>query len=1319
MKIFKPLLLFTIIAVSNEVYSQSDVVECPPNNFTATAGIGSAHLSWQNPGTYYGTHELSTKDSSYYTGSVSLPSNSFTDSSRIKSINIGQQVGWATFDISTLPPGQEPLSVEFNFYVYDTNWPYWCVTPVSSNPLTTDADSLYLDIVQGAGTFGVDDYGSFEEGSDFSAGLYNYELIGSVYEDIAASADTSNWFTIGIVDYDFSETSSWWIYLHGWSELYPPTLTVTYGDGQRFVTPAVPGPGISNTDIAEYKNNVLSGEQEEHEPQKHEVNIELNERTEDDCSPAWKYYVFMDGDTIAYTGNTELTVNNLTVGQEYCFYATAEFRELDSLGVLVETTYSTPSDTACTSPVEHLLCPPEEFSSIQTYSVIELLWSPPFTTGFAHHWGAPWSMIPLPEISEVQSVAAGEEHIAYLHSDSTVSVWPEGGWQQPGSTINHSVIQVAAGRNFTLGLRADGTVFGYGENTYEQAAPPDTLDNVIAIDAGWRHSLALLEDSTVVAWGYNFNGQIDVPDTLEGVVAVSAGYVHSLVLLSDGTIMEWGASGWGEEQDSIGNSLTNVVAISAGRDHNLALLADGTVAVWGINISGNSLTPPENLSGVVDIAAGYYHNVALKSDGTVVAWGQTDWGQTAPQTFNDAVRVDAGYNFNVALRSESGEDCGSLLGYTIFEDGDSIGTTQEHGFSIVNAEWDEEYCYNVTARYTEGNSSLSDTICASLITPAFCPPIDFAADSDYDKVYLDWSPFEDEFCGSFLGYTVYQDNVPVDTLSSSAHEISNLSYDIDYCFHVTALYAEGESASTDTICISRITPQFCLPDSVDVEPGDNEVLVSWDAPYNVLTTAGLQLNDKRSIETEINRSEITTQENVDDDCGWFLGYHIYVDGDSAAFVVDSATHAVVGGLENGEQYCITMSTVYAQGESPQSNEVCVIPYAVSRDHNTEILQTTITNEGNIGYTNARTSPDSLDIDSVGLGFVYVNNNYLYEAGLMLGTGVDHISDCIRNDMDGWTQDDDFVETEGTYLHVDTSQSLASEVGVGSLRDSNAENPLGVRIEQRSYADQSFELRNGTIFHYTIVNEGNADLTGFYAGLFVDWDIADHQINSSHYSADYRMIYAQDQEGNPSHFAGLIMLNQGLGMNMTSLNNASDGIYLYSNEDKWSHMTSGVNDESVFNADVSNYVGVGPVDIAHGDSITFGIAALAASSIYELEYVAGQMHTFWETNFPEELSAQDEAMLPIEFAMHQNYPNPFNPVTSIGYDIPRTSSVAISVYSLLGQKVKTLTNTMHQPGFYSAQWNGTNDMGSAVSSGMYICKINAGSYTSIKKMILMK
>ena len=287
MNIFKPFLFIVIISVSNTLYSQSDQVACPPNNFTTTPGIGNVHLSWENPGTYYGTPELSTGNDSYFTGTVDNISSDLTENSRIRSIY--EEVGWATFDVSSLPPGQEPLSIEFNFYVYETYYPYWCVTPVSSNPITADPLELYADIIEGYGSYGSNDYGTFDEESNFSVGHYSYPLIGSVLEDISSAADTSNWFTIGIVDYDFISTGDYYISLHGWSEEYPPTLTVTYGDGQRFVTPAVPAPGISSADVAEYKNSVLSGEQEEHESQKHEVNIELNERTEDDCGSAWKY----------------------------------------------------------------------------------------------------------------------------------------------------------------------------------------------------------------------------------------------------------------------------------------------------------------------------------------------------------------------------------------------------------------------------------------------------------------------------------------------------------------------------------------------------------------------------------------------------------------------------------------------------------------------------------------------------------------------------------------------------------------------------------------------------------------------------------------------------------------------------------------------------------------------------------------------------------------------------------------------------------------------------------------------------------------------
>ena len=208
-----------------------------------------------------------------------------------------------------------------------------------------------------------------------------------------------------------------------------------------------------------------------------------------------------------------------------------------------------------------------------------------------------------------------------------------------------------------------------------------------------------------------------------------------------------------------------------------------------------------------------------------------------------------------------------------------------------------------------------------------------------------------------------------------------------------------------------------------------------------------------------------------------------------------------------------------------------------------------------------------------------------------------------------------------------------------------------------------------IFHYTLINESGSDLSGLYAGLFFDWDLMDYLVNSAHYDADFQMVYVQDQEAGPAHFAATMLLNLGLGANIDALYNYSDAVYQYSNESKWTHMTGGVNDEPAFNADVSTYTGIGPVNIAAGDSISFGIAALAANSIYELEYVAGELRSFWNTHFPEELGNENEAALPEVFALHQNYPNPFNPVTSIRYDIPEAANVRVDVYSNWGKRLK--------------------------------------------------
>ncbi|SVA87438.1 uncharacterized protein METZ01_LOCUS140292, partial [marine metagenome] len=110
--------------------------------------------------------------------------------------------------------------------------------------------------------------------------------------------------------------------------------------------------------------------------------------------------------------------------------------------------------------------------------------------------------------------------------------------------------------------------------------------------------------------------------------------------------------------------------------------------------------------------------------------------------------------------------------------------------------------------------------------------------------------------------------------------------------------------------------------------------------------------------------------------------------------------------------------------------------------------------------------------------------------------------------------------------------------------------------------------------------------------------------------------------------------------------------------------------------------------------------------------------FYPMSF-KEVELDYKAFLPSTFALHQNYPNPFNPVTTIQYDVPDNGPVTIIIYDLTGRKIKTLVNQVSTPGRYSIIWNGTNDFGKSISSGMYFYRMEAPGFKSVKKLMLLK
>jgi hypothetical protein len=93
--------------------------------------------------------------------------------------------------------------------------------------------------------------------------------------------------------------------------------------------------------------------------------------------------------------------------------------------------------------------------------------------------------------------------------------------------------------------------------------------------------------------------------------------------------------------------------------------------------------------------------------------------------------------------------------------------------------------------------------------------------------------------------------------------------------------------------------------------------------------------------------------------------------------------------------------------------------------------------------------------------------------------------------------------------------------------------------------------------------------------------------------------------------------------------------------------------------------------------------------------------------------------PYRFELLQNYPNPFNPVTTIEYSVPSHAQVTIEIFNVLGRKVRTLVNETKQAGSYRAEWNGTDNAGRPVSTGVYLYRYKAGKVTQTKKMLLLK
>lgn len=290
-----------------------------------------------------------------------------------------------------------------------------------------------------------------------------------------------------------------------------------------------------------------------------------------------------------------------------------------------------------------------------------------------------------------------------VNPDSTIT-YTVSGTNAQGCTTSPGWIDVSGGLYHSLGIKSDGTLWAWGDNSVGQLGIGTFVNKIIPVQIGtatsWKKvsgggsfSAGIKSDGTLWAWGENFAGQLgDGTNTDKNLPVqigaatdwkeISAGDYHCLAIKTDGTLWAWGDNSKGQLGDGTNmtkyvpvqiGSATNWSKVSSGQLHSISIKSDGTLWSWGSNEFGqlgdgtlSDKSIPVQIGSATDwanISAGASHNTGIKTNGTLWAWGWNYYGQLGDGTNTDShvplqvgvstdwKTISGGANESVALKA--------------------------------------------------------------------------------------------------------------------------------------------------------------------------------------------------------------------------------------------------------------------------------------------------------------------------------------------------------------------------------------------------------------------------------------------------------------------------------------------------------------------------------------------------------------------------------------------------------------------------------------------------------------------------------------------
>ncbi|MGH7493309.1 MAG: S8 family serine peptidase [bacterium] len=431
---------------------------------------------------------------------------------------------------------------------------------------------------------------------------------------------------------------------------------------------------------------------------------------------------------------------------------------------------------------------------------------------------------------------------------------------------------------------------------------------------------------------------------------------------------------------------------------------------------------------------------------------------------------------------------------------------------------------------------------------------------------------------------------------------------------------------------------------------------------------------------------------------------------------------VAGNAPSGHPVDFTLSVSTVNYNDRERFTLTILPTFGNLSANN--IETTVTSIGRLGYADASQSAQ-------GIGFKYQGGpSLLYEGAIICGNSLNRISNAARGDDfigNDLQYDRDFAAVSGGDLRISRPGARTDQESVGIFSDVAANNPMNVRITQETYAASRQPYEDLILLRYTVENLNATELNNFYIGCFFDWDIgASGNGDVAEYYAERRLGYCYNTTNGSRTYVGMSLIQGGNASFRAIYNNQNDagnpswGIYDgFTDEEKWESLLGGVSLIKAGPADVSYVLGSGPHRIPANGKVTLGFALLAGANLQDLYANADAAAQFWNELFATVVEEEPAPALPRDFALEQNYPNPFNPETFVKFQLPRASQVQLEVFDVAGRKIRTLVQKKLGAGSYEEKWDGKNDAGDPVPSGVYVYRVLADSFVHSRKMILLR